>query len=214
MIQIAIADDHVIFLDGLSSLISGKRNIECVGLASDANELLELASKYPIDVAVIDINMPGMNGIDLSIILKEKYPNIKTLILSSFKDKRKIQEALEGGISGYILKEKGQEELEKAIVQIYNGKEYYTDAVLQIVLDIVRNGAKEKENNYRAILTQREIDVLTEIVNGLTTPQIAQKLFISESTVASHRKNIHSKFGVSKMNQLIRFVSEHDVLDN
>lgn len=213
MIKIAIADDHKIFLEGLSSLIARKKDIQCVGLATNAAELIQLTEKHEIDIAILDISMPDIDGIELSKILKKRYPKIKTLILSSYRERKRIQLAIEAGVSGYVLKENGQEELEKAILRIHEGREFFSEPVMQVVLDILRNGDDENTNTYRNMLTERETEVLKGIVDGLTTPDIAKKLFISESTVSTHRKNIHSKFNVNTMNQLIRFVRENDILE-
>lgn len=212
MINVIIADDHKMFLDGLVAIIEKLDDIKCVGTATDGATAFQLPEQLRIDVAVLDIKMPYMDGIELTKALKEKYPSIKVLILSMFKDKEQIEEALAAGAKGYIIKEKGGEELAMAIRAIMNGKKYYSESIPEIIMSALSEASTEVETTVK--LTDRETEILKLLVKGLNGPQIAKQLFVSEATVASHRRNLHSKLGVSNIAQLIDVARKKGFVDD
>ena len=206
MKKVYIVDDHTVVIEGIYSLLQKERDIEMVGYASNGANCLEYFSSHTADVILMDISLPDMNGVDLCKIIKQKYPAIMVLALSTFNQGTYIRKMMENGASGYLLKNAGKEEIVEAIRLAAKGKTYLSfDA-----------GQKLRSDDERLHsippLTKREKEVLQHIVAGLTNVQIAEKLFISIDTVDSHRKNLHSKLNVTNTALLVRFAIENDLL--
>ena len=208
MIQVVIADDHQIVLDGLKSLLRYEKDIKVIGEALNGIKLLELLKTQQADIAVIDIDMPLMNGIETTKEIRARYPAIKILILSMYNDNNYISRLIESGASGYILKNKGKEELVSAIRKIAEGGQYLGDAVIKTLMDEMQKPKKNIDDN-KVPLTKREKEVLILIANGKTTPIIADKLCIANSTVETHRRNLIDKLGVANSKELIKFAFEN-----
>lgn len=204
-IKVIIADDHKIVVDGLVSILKEESDIEVVGTALNGEQVLDLAEKHPIDIAVLDIEMPGgPSGVELSEIFKVKYPDIKILILSMYKTENFVKKIIQAGAKGYIIKNKGGEELVKAIRYIYKGDSYIGQEITEVLMEALRSTAEEKEKP-QVKLTKREKEVLKLIAKGLTSKQIGMQLFIAASTVDTHRRNLIEKIGVENSKGLIRF---------
>jgi two-component system, NarL family, nitrate/nitrite response regulator NarL len=208
MINVIIADDHQIVLDGLKSLLEREKDICSVGEALNGIELLTLLEKKQADVAVIDIDMPRMNGIEATKEIKKLYPEVKVLILSMYNDNEYIRQLIETGASGYILKNKGKEELVNAIRKIATGGEYYGDAVVKTLIADIKKPRKSP-SDVSITLTKRETEVLELIAEGNSTPLIADKLFIAHCTVETHRRNLIDKLSVANTKELIRYAIEN-----
>ncbi|WP_299273554.1 response regulator transcription factor [uncultured Psychroserpens sp.] len=205
MIKIVIADDHEIVLDGLTSLISPNDGIEIVGKANNGKDVIPIIRENDIDVAVLDINMPKMDGVELTNYIRSEFPNVKILILTMYKEVKFIKRVLEVGAHGYILKNKGKEELVTAIQTVYEDGEYIGDDIKDALISSLRS-----TNVYGQIrLTQREKEVLKLIAKGLSTPKIAAQLSRAESTINSHRKHLIEKTGVKNSKELIIFAIEN-----
>jgi two-component system nitrate/nitrite response regulator NarL len=200
-IRILIADDHQMLLDGLRSLLSIEENIHIVGEAINGHQVLDILGYDPVDVAVIDIAMPGMDGHQTVLEIKQKHPQTKVIILSLHKEEDIIRKFMDAGVSGYVIKDRGSEELVKAINSVASGEDYWDSEAVKILVKSERN----KTNNAigGAPLSPREKEVLCLIGNGLTTKKTAEALFIADSTVETHRKNILSKLGCDTSKQLI-----------
>ena len=211
MIKVLLADDHEIILDGLKSLLEEEDDIEVVGTAKDGEEAIQLMENNTIDVAVLDINMPGMNGIETTKIVRST-TDTKVLILSMYNTYEFIDELIEAGCQGYILKNKGQEELVRAIRRVYNGKSYFGENVLEKIVEQRLNPQKEKEE-VAVTLTKREVEVLKLIAQEFTSPEIAEKLFIAEATVNTHRRNLISKLKVRSSLGLVRYAYKHGFIE-
>lgn len=211
MINVILADDHQIVLDGLKSLLEREKDICSVGEALNGIELLAQLEKKQADVAVVDIDMPLMNGIETTKEIKMLHPETKVLILSMYNDNEYIKRLIGVGASGYILKNKGKEELVNAIRKIAAGGQYIGDAVLKTLMDDLQKPMKSPDDN-RVPLTKRETEVLTLIAESNSTPQIADKLFIAHSTVETHRRNLIDKLGVANSKELIRYAIENGYL--
>ncbi|MEY2828978.1 MAG: hypothetical protein RIQ33_836 [Bacteroidota bacterium] len=204
-IKIVIADDHKMMIDGLLSMLSDEKNIEIIGVANNGEEVLKILETKNADLVLTDINMPLMNGIELTKLLKQKYPEIKILALSMFGDIEHIQEMLNAGISGYVLKNTGNKELVDAINSIANGGTYYdNDVAAEMMRSLTQNNQKkvaiEKVN-----LTDREIEIIKLIAKEMNNAAIGDALFISERTVESHRKNIYRKTNTTNIVGLLKF---------
>jgi DNA-binding NarL/FixJ family response regulator len=204
-IKIIIADDHKMMIDGLLSMLSDEKNMEIIGVANNGEEVLKILETKNADLVLTDINMPLMNGIELTKALKQKYSSIKILALSMFGDIEHIQEMLNAGISGYVLKNTGNKELVDAINSIANGGTYYdNDVAAEMMRSLTQNNQKkvaiEKVN-----LTEREIEIIKLIAKEMNNATIGDALFISERTVESHRKNIYRKTNTTNIVGLLKF---------
>lgn len=202
MIRIIIADDHQMFIDGLKLIIQSFENIEVVGEASNGEQVLELLEKTPIEIAILDINMPGMDGIETAKAIRKKFPEIKVLMVTMYKQKEFITQLVAAGVSGYILKNTGAEELHDAIRVIHEGGEFFGEEITKEILHGMRHHASLPEP---AQFSKREHEILKLLAEELTTQEIADKLFISFHTVESHRKNMLMKAGVKNTPGLIRY---------
>lgn len=205
-VKVVIADDHQIVIDGLKSLLNQEESIEIVGEAQNGQEILSILEKTEVDLAVLDIEMPLLSGIETTKIIKEKYSNVKVLILSMYNTEKFVRSVIEIGADGYILKNKGKEELVLAIKYIVNGEEYFGREVEKIF----RTSQRKKDDESKNIkLTKREIEVLKLIAMGKTTPIISEELHIAHSTVETHRRNLIEKTGVNGGSKgLVRYAFE------
>lgn len=203
--KILIADDHAMFRDGLASLLSSNRNWEIAKKVSDGLEVLKALEKEHFDIILLDINMPGMNGIDTVEIVRQKYPKVKVLMLSMFNDIRNIQKVIKAGAHGYLLKDSSKKELVEGITTVLEGGTFFVDQVKEVLIHGLRS-----ENSFNEVkLTDREKDILELICREYTTQQIAQKLDVSTHTVETYRKNLLAKTGAKNSVGLLKFALEN-----
>ncbi len=193
--KVFIVDDHYMVIEGIRSLLSNDKQIEWSGHAMNGASCLAYLQKGQPDVILMDINLPDISGIDLCKIVKEKYPSVFIIGLSTFNQQSFIQKMMDNGASGYVLKNATQDELTDAIVQVMKGKIYLSEEASHTLrTDVSAN----------IILTRREKEVLELIADGLTNNEIAQKLFISVTTVDTHRKNLLAKFEAKNIASLVK----------
>lgn len=205
MIQIVIADDHKIMLEGLVSLTKEDKTIKIVDEVLNGQQVLEVLQKEKkVDVVILDIEMPEMDGIEATKLIRQKYPAVKVLILTMYNEIGFIRKIIEAGAHGYILKNKGKEELVYAIHKVYEGNEHFGEEVSKTLI----NSMKTKGIAGEVKLTKREIDVLKLIADEYTTPMISKELHIAPTTVETHRRNLIVKTGVSSTIGLVRFAVE------
>jgi two-component system nitrate/nitrite response regulator NarL len=201
MIKVLLADDHQIFLDGLNLILSRESaTIQVVAEALKGSEVLPLVKAHQPDVVVLDITMPDMNGIEVAKKMRVEYPNIPVLILTTSDSKKDVEELFTAEVEGYIMKNKGAEQLVKAIRELAAGKTYFGQEIMRVIRDNKRK--VEEVENIR--LTRREEEILRLIARECTTPEIAEKLFIAPSTVETHRRNLIAKLGVKGTLGLVR----------
>jgi two-component system nitrate/nitrite response regulator NarL len=205
MIRVVIADDHKIVLEGLVSLIEANKNITIVGKATQGDEVLDILENKEVDVVVLDIEMPELDGIEATKIICEQYPKVKILILTMYNTIGFIRKIAETGAHGYILKNKGKEELIAAIHKVHAGGQYFGEDVTKILIASFKNAKMAGEIK----LTKREVEVLKLIADEYTTPMISSKLHIASTTVETHRRNLIEKIGVSSTNGLVRYAVEN-----
>lgn len=208
-IRVLIADDHQIMLDGLSFVLkSDAAHIEVVKMANDGEEVMEFLrqNREGVDVAVLDIEMPNMDGVETSRKIRQHYPHIKILVLTMYKEKKLICELFKIGVSGYVLKSHGREELVHAVEEVYQGKTYYDQKVMPVLLQSMSGGDRNVK------LTNRETEVLVLIGKGYSSPQISEKLYIARTTVDTHRRNLIEKLDVSNTKGLVRYAVENKYL--
>lgn len=207
MTRVFIIDDHPMVVEGIKALLAHSETAMICGAAHDGYRALELLKTTPADVALVDINLPDMNGIDLCIQLKKEFPELKVLGLSTFKERSYITRLIEAGASGYLLKNAAKEELEDAIATSRQGRMYMSMEVAAVLTK------PAPERPALPLLTAREKEVLQLIADGLTNQEIADKLFISILTVDSHRKNLLAKFNVKNTAAMVRFALEYKLIE-
>lgn len=208
-IKLLIADDHRILLDGLVLMLQDVPQIEIVSTASNGEEVLLKMSSYYVDVLLMDIQMPLLDGYETAKIIAQKYPETKIVTLSMHSEKVYIEKMYAAGVAGYLLKSSGKEEIVTAIEKVYRGGKYYSDEVTAAIL------SKEKNSsiNQASELTKREKEIVALIAAGLSNPDIAKKLFLSTDTVKTHRKNIMRKLDVNNTAGLVKYAMDNSLIN-
>jgi DNA-binding NarL/FixJ family response regulator len=204
-IKVLIVDDHPMVLEGMRSMLAQINFVYISGTAGNAYEAIEIIKTTSPDIVITDINMPEISGIELALKIKKEFPVIKIIAMSTFKERSYISQMIQNGASGYLVKSASREEIEEAILSVYEGKLYMS-------LDINFSAADKQELNAVPVLSTREKEVLQLIADGYTSPQIASKLFISLHTVDSHRKNLLTKFNVNNTAGLIKLAAKHNLV--
>ena len=194
-IKLFITDDHYMVIEGIHSLLQNEKQIEWLGHATNAASCLAFLKQCLPDVILMDIGLPDISGIDLCKEVKQKYPSVFIIGLSTFNQLSFIEKMMENGASGYVLKNATRAELIEAIELVSKGKRYLSDEVAKTI-------KSKPESNI--LLTRREKEVLGLIADGMTNNEIAQKLFISITTVDTHRKNLLAKFDAKNIASLIK----------
>jgi DNA-binding NarL/FixJ family response regulator len=207
MIRVFIVDDHPVVIEGIHSLLQNEKGIEWAGHAMNAASCLGFFVNNTADVLLMDISMPGMDGVELCAVMKDKYPRIFILGLSTFNQGLYIKKMMENGASGYILKNSSREELVKAIHAVYEGNIFFSGEVGQALEEYQKYAKTELP-----VLTPREKEILGLIAEGYTNPQIAEKIFLSSFTIDSHRKNLLAKLNVKNTASLIRLAVERKLI--
>jgi DNA-binding NarL/FixJ family response regulator len=203
-IKVFIVDDHYMVIEGIHSLLRDEKNIEWVGHATNADSCLGFLQQQQPDVLFMDINLPDKTGIELCLEVKTAYPSVFIIGLSTFNQQSFIEKMMENGASGYVLKNASREELLEALEVVSAGKTYLS-------FEAGRTLHKIKEQ--AIILTRREREVLALIADGMTNNEIASRLFISATTVDTHRRNLLSKFDVKNTASLIRMAVKLNLIE-
>lgn len=214
-IKVLLADDHQMFLDGLSSLLSQLKDVEVVAVVNNGKEALEKIPGIAPDLAILDLNMPVMNGIETTKKIVERFPEIKVLGLTMENDLQSVNEMLQAGAVGYILKNTGKSELELAIRQVMKNEPYLSQSISdQLAQNLLQNFQQKKDNqNALSSLTEREIEILKLIALENSNTEIADLLFISPKTVETHRKNLMRKIEVKNSLGVYKFAVKHKLLE-
>jgi DNA-binding NarL/FixJ family response regulator len=202
--KVFIVDDHYMVIEGIRSLLQNEKSIEWMGHASNADSCLAFLQQQLPDVLLMDISMPGKSGIELCQEVKEKYPSVFVIGLSTFNQQSFIQKMMDNGASGYVLKNATQKELMEAIETVAKGKTYLSDEAA--------SSLRKYAESEIPVITRREKEVLELIAGGLTNNEIAKKLFISTTTVDTHRKNLLAKFEVKNTASLIRIAAQNQLI--
>lgn len=191
--RIFLLDDHHVFLDGLSGIISSREGLEVVQTFDRAEQLLEALKKDIPDLVISDISLPGMDGLEMAKQIRKRYPDLKIMLLSMHTHPKYVKPAVEAGVHGYIAKDSTAEEVIDAIHTIMKGGTFITPQILSTLL--------QPGNDLE--LTPREQQILQAIADGLSTREISEKLAISNHTVEAHRKNLLTKSGCNNVAQLV-----------
>ena len=202
--RILIADDHAIVRSGLKKVLDAKPDLEVVAEAEDGAEAVEKALNEDVDLAILDVSMPRMTGIQAVVELHRRKPELKTLMLSMHDSEQFLFQSLKAGASGYVLKSDADHDIVEAVRRTMRGQSFlYPSAVSSLVKDVVERGRPDDE--HFEVLTPRELQVLKLIAEAYTSKEIAKELVISVKTVERHRQNILDKLGMSDRVELTRY---------
>ncbi|MDP2387171.1 MAG: response regulator transcription factor [Bacteroidota bacterium] len=210
IIRLHIVDDHQMMIDGLRALLGDEAPFKIIAESNNGKVALAKIELEQPDVLLTDISMPEMNGLELTKAVKEKFPNIKVIALSMFGERNTISEMLLAGISGYIVKNTGKQELVQAINKVASGGMFFSDEVSAEMMKAISNPPAKEEI---ISLTPREIEIVKLIAKEYSNLKIADALFISERTVETHRKNIFRKTNTKSVVGLIKYAIEKKMLD-
>lgn len=211
--KLLIVDDHDVVRRGIKSLIENQTGINIVGEASSAEEALDLIPELAPDLVISDLSMTGMTGIDLTIKIKESYPNVFVLILSMHNDEEYILDALNAGAMGYLTKDVPKEEFLAALESLSEGKMHYSSSLTDILArQLLKKSKKEEETDAKGI-TERELEIINLIVKGYSNKEIADKLYVSKRTVDNHRFNLMKKLGAHNTADIVRISFLKNLVD-
>ncbi len=210
MIQLLIVDDYEMIRNGLEALISEEKDMQVAAVARNGLEAIEHCSKQAIDVVLMDIMMPEMNGVDATAVITRRYPGTKVLAVTINEQGRYIREALKAGASGYILKHSSKDEILTAIRTVYKGRPYFSGEILSLISEEFTN--KSAINNNPS-LTKKEGEVLRLISLEFTNQEIAEQLHCSMRTIDTHKRNLIKKLGVKNVVGLVKYAVKLGMID-
>ena len=210
-INLLIADDHELITDGLSKILEVEKIINEIYIAHNGKEALDKVLKHDVDCVIIDINMPVLNGLEATKLIKKEKPFIKVIVVSMLCDASIVNKMLKAGADAFINKDTGKSELLKAIDKVMNNEKYISPEISNnLFIHLNDRNVNTSENEKH--LTAREIEIVGYIANGLTNHEIADKLFLSIVTIDTHRKNMLSKLHLKNTASLIKYAAEHKLL--
>jgi len=212
MIRILLVDDHTILREGLRALLSYYPDVEVVGEAEDGAQAIECVERLSPDIVLMDIAMPGMNGLEATRRIHQGYPDTRVLILTQYEDQPYVLPLLRAGASGYVLKRALGADLINAVRAVARGESFLYPSVATTVLEQLRQPEEAFTQDEKA-LTPREQEILRLVVHGETSRQIAVELNISVKTVEWHRGNLMSKLEVRSVAELVRYAIQHGLAD-
>lgn len=209
MIRLIIADDHPVIIDGLRTMLEEQKEITLVAEAHNGEELLNLLSKQQADVVLMDVNMPVLNGIDATRLVKKKFTSTRVLAFSQYDEKRFVKQILKSGADGYLLKNSPASEIVRAIKAVHKGNVFLSEELPNI---FTGNSKQKRSNYFFPDLSKRELEVLKQICEGKSSLEIAKYLNISANTVETHRSNILLKVGVKNTAGLVKWAIENEIV--
>lgn len=212
MTTIVLADDHPIIRRGLRTMLEAESDLSVVAEAQDGQAALLAVEKHAPDVLIVDISMPGLNGIDVAHRVHKDYPQIKVIILSMHSNESYVLKALRSGVSGYVLKASSTDDLVAAVRKVMAGEMYFSAAISQRAIDLYVEKARSSNLEPYDTLTSREREVLQLSAEGLTNNEIAARLCLSSRTIEMHRANLMSKLNLHNQTELIRFAIQQGIL--
>jgi two-component system response regulator NreC len=213
MIKVFIIEDHEMYMEGLALLLKKQPDVDVTGMTSTGTSLLEKLPSIDADILLLDVHLPDINEEDLLKKIRAAKPDQKIIYLTLMRGTRYIHKLIRHGIQGYILKNAPIEELLSTIREVYNGGTYFSKEIDILSNDDFRSTVTLEDKKVTEILSKREIEILTLICKEFSNTEIAGKLFLSVSTVETHRKNIISKLGVNNTVGLVRFALKNNLIE-
>jgi len=204
MIKLIIADDHQMFIDGVSSVLKKYEDIEIVETANNGYQVLDILERQLIDVVLLDIEMPKLDGVETIKLIKQNYPSVRVIMVSMYNTKEFVSQSRKYGALGYILKESSESILLTAVRTVYSGGRYY-----ELKVEDTIDSCMSKPEEEVSILSDREVDVMCKLAESHTAKEAGALLFISKATVDTHRRNIFTKLGINNIVQLTRYAIKH-----
>jgi DNA-binding NarL/FixJ family response regulator len=216
-VKILIADDHQLIIDTLTLLLKDAPDMDVLEEANNGEEVMQILQRRKVDLVLMDIEMPELDGIEATKLIRAKYPDVKVMALSGTKEKKTITKMLDAGAAGFVLKNCTKDELISAIRKIARGSKYFSSDVSEALMDIMAE-SKEKQKSVTAViqrdqLTPREIEIIKLLAEGMSSPDIAKKLFRSSRTIDTHRTNIMKKIGVHNIAGLIKYAIQNGIIE-
>ncbi len=211
--RVIICDDQAIVRDGLAMLLGLERDIEVVGLAEDGARAVDLAAEKKPDLALMDLKMPGVNGIEATRRIRARFPDIKVLVLTTYDDDEWVMDALRAGAAGYLLKDTPRADVVRAVRGTVEGKTYLDPAVAGKMLEQAVSRQTRPSSLITAKLTEREIEVLRLVARGLSNADIAGRLYLSEGTVRNYVSAILTKLEVQDRTQAAVLAIQHGLAE-
>ena len=213
-IKLMIVDDHELVRLGLKTALEPEEDMEVVADSGDARVALEEAESKRPDVVLMDVRMPGMDGIEACRLIRDRLPETKVVMLTSYADEEAVMASILAGAVGYLLKDMGRPELLKAVREVARGQSLLDPAVTAQVMARIKRSMEKKEIEETARLSAREKEVLALVAEGLTNKEIAGRLIISEHTARNHVSHILDKLGLSRRSQAATFAAQHGLAKN
>jgi DNA-binding NarL/FixJ family response regulator len=211
VIRLILADDHALVRDGLMRILAAASDIEVAGEAANGDETLALVKQHDFDLALIDLSMPGLSGLDLIKRLKLEKPKLRILVLSMHGESQYAARALKAGASGYLTKDSAAAQLLGAIRKVAGGGVHITEAAATQLLNA---GAAAGDAPRHTLLSDREFEVFRQLVGGRSITEIAEGLHVSVKTISTHKARILEKMGMASTAELVRYAVEHRLLDD
>lgn len=213
MINIVLADDHQLIIDGISNLLENEIEINIVATCNNGVQVLDELPNHNVDVLLLDLDMPEMNGLQCAKEVLQRFSNVKIAILTMHYEKALIQKFIELGVKGYFLKTIQKDELIHAIKTIAKGGEYFPSDVTKALLQKQTITPSVTHSPLIASLTEREIEIIRLVSQGLSNKEIAEKLFISPRTADTHRTNVMKKLDLHNVAELVRFAFQNKIVE-
>jgi NarL family two-component system response regulator LiaR len=207
VIKVLVVDDHPVVRDGLMLMLSVSPGMACIGQAENGEQAVRQCTELKPDIVLMDLMMPGMDGVTATRIIHQKYPGIQVVALTTFDDKELVQKALRAGAISYLLKNSSMEAITDTINDAFIGKTKISSEAIQSLIELEDGDRQETQ------LTNREQEILTLMAQGLKNATIAEKLYISEATARFHVSNILRKLGASNRAQAVRIAIERGLID-
>jgi two-component system, NarL family, nitrate/nitrite response regulator NarL len=207
--NVLIVDDHQLIIDGLSNILKEEKVIGDIFSAVNGEEAIEQLRRHPVDCILMDISMPKINGHDATKMIRQEHPHVKIIVVSMFSDASVVIKLLKAGADAFIVKNTGKEEVLRAIDKVMNNEKYVSN---ELNLNLYQHLGSHRNTASPGQLTTRETEIVRYISNGFTNQQIAERLFLSTSTVDTHRKNILAKLNLRNTAALVRYAAENQLL--
>ena len=213
-INVILVEDLKIVIVGIKSLLKDAENIEIIGDVESATALFQLMKTVMPNVLILDIQLPGMSGIEITKVIKKDFPKIKILILSASYDDTVVYHAIKSGVNGFLHKNVSKEELITALESVYMGKEYFSSQVKEIIMQSYLKSAKQGVNKgENAVLSYRECEILKYLAVGYTIAEVANILCVSYSTITAHKVKIMNKLHIKSNVDLVRYAIKNNIIE-